>query len=119
MVHCGWLLGLHMRARAAKLRLTSCELVDSGCGLGCILCDRCLLQLCQNMAAVVGHDTFFSRAHLAGQGVVDVGEALGEHLQVLLDFGLLTLLILDLFLDLLALLPQIINALQQREGRAL
>ena len=73
------------------------------------MCDRRLVQC-------IGLDTFLSRAHLAGQGVVYVGEALGEHLQVLLDFGLLPLLILDLFLDLLALLPQIVNALQQRRG---
>ena len=45
-----------------------------------------------------------------------MGEALGEHLQVLLDFGLLPLLIVELFLGLLALLPPIVNALQQRRG---
>lgn len=52
----------------------------------------------------------FSRAHLAGDGIVQRGQTLGEDGQIALDLGLLVLLIGDLLVDFLALLAEVLDA---------
>ena len=47
--------------------------------------------------------------HLASNGIVQSGEALREHSQVVLHLGFLILLFADLFVDFLAFIAQILN----------
>ena len=51
-----------------------------------------------------------SRAHLAGDRIVQRGQTLGEDGQIALDLGLLVLLIGDLLVDFLALLAEVLDA---------